>query len=213
VAVALIPVKELSQAKARLSPVLDAAGRRTLALAMFRDVLAAALACDALEGVAVVSRDVEILEEARAAGAEAMPEPGGLNEALDSAAKRMAERDVARVVTIAADVPLTTPDAVSSALAKPARVIVAPSAAGGTNLLVTPPNAFQLQFGPDSARRHVRAARDAGLSVQVYDAPELTLDIDTPGDLERFRGSKPRPGQALNTVEALHTLRTVAADL
>ena len=49
---ALIPVKELSQAKARLAPVLDAAARRELALALFRDVLAAALACRALKGPA-----------------------------------------------------------------------------------------------------------------------------------------------------------------
>ncbi len=59
--IALIPVKELSQAKARLAPVLDGERRRELALALYRDVLAAALACPALDGVAVVSRDRDAL--------------------------------------------------------------------------------------------------------------------------------------------------------
>ena len=62
---ALIPVKELSFAKARLAPVLDEERRRQLVLALYRDVLAAALACDVLDGVAVVTRDEELLTIAR----------------------------------------------------------------------------------------------------------------------------------------------------
>jgi 2-phospho-L-lactate guanylyltransferase len=186
VAVALIPVKELSQAKARLSPVLDAAGRRTLALAMFRDVLAAALACDALEGVAVVTRDEEVLAEAGAAGAEGLVEPGGLNEALTSAAGKMARRGVERVVIIAADIPLATPDAIAATVAVDAEVTVAPSLDGGTNVLVTPPDAFPLLFGKDSARRHLQAARAAGLRAFELAADALAFDIDAPEDLQRM---------------------------
>jgi 2-phospho-L-lactate guanylyltransferase len=213
VTVALIPVKELSQAKARLSPVLDAAGRRALALAMFGDVLRAALACDALDGVAVVSRDEEVLAAARGAGAEGMAEPGGLNEALDSAAKALAGRGVERVVIIAADLPLAMSDSIASALATGAAVAIAESRAGGTNILAMPPGAFSLQFGPDSARRHTRAAKEAGLSICRLDAPELALDIDTPGDLSRLRAMSVRPGQAHHTEAALRNLRlTTVAD-
>ena len=55
---------------------------------MYRDVLDAALGCPALDGVAAVTRDGELLSIAEEAGAQPMPEPGGLNEALDSAAGR-----------------------------------------------------------------------------------------------------------------------------
>ena len=40
--IALIPVKELSSAKTRLSPLLDDDARRALTLAMYRDALEAA---------------------------------------------------------------------------------------------------------------------------------------------------------------------------
>ena len=99
--IALIPVKELSQAKARLAPVLDGERRRELALALYRDVLAAALACPALDGVAVVSRDRDALTLAVEAGAEGLPEPGGLNEALTSASQTMPKRGVHPLVVLA----------------------------------------------------------------------------------------------------------------
>ena len=188
---ALIPVKELSQAKARLAPVLDAAGRRKLALALFRDVLAAALACPALDGVAVVSRDADVLSIAVEAGAQGLPERGDLNEALTSAAEKLRARGVDRLVVLAADLPLVTAEDIQAVAEADADVVVVPSTDGGTNALALPgegpPGAIAFQFGPDSAQRHLRAAREAGLRTLLLDLPGLGLDIDTPSDLERLR--------------------------
>lgn len=214
-AVALIPVKELSQAKARLSPMLDGAGRSALALAMFRDVLAAAVSCVALEGVAVVTQDEEVLAEARAAGAEEMPEPGGLNEALTAAAGKMSKRGIDRIVVIAADIPLATPDAIAAVLAVDADVTVVPSLDGGTNVLATPPGAFPFLFGRDSARRHLEAARSVGLRAVELNVDRMALDIDTPADLQSLCATvqerahvplKSRVDCGINTSEALAEL-------
>ncbi len=185
-AVALIPVKELDQAKERLSPVLDADQRRALALAMFRDVLRAALECPALERVAVVSRDADVLSEAVHAGAEGLAEPGGLNEALTSACRAVAKRGAERLLVLAADIPLATPDAIGAVLAADADVTVVASSDGGTNALAAPPGAIPFLFGKDSARRHLQAARTIGLRALALDVPELALDIDTPDHLERL---------------------------
>ena len=106
---ALIPVKDLDAAKTRLADVLEGASRRDLVVAMYRDVLAAAIACPAIDGVAVVSRDEEVLSMAEKAGAEAMHEPGGLNEALTSAASTLAGRGIERLLVLAADLPLDEP--------------------------------------------------------------------------------------------------------
>ena len=184
---ALIPVKELSQAKARLAPVLDAAGRRKLALALFRDVLAAALACPAIDGVAVVSRDGDILSIAVEAGAQGLPERGDLNEALTSAAEKLRARGVDRLVVLAADLPLVTAEDIQAVAEAEADVVVVPSTDGGTNALALRPGAIAFQFGPKSAQRHLKAAREAGLRTLLLDLPGLGLDIDTPSDLERLR--------------------------
>ena len=185
--IALIPMKELSQAKARLAPVLDDDARRELALAMFLDVLEAALACTALDGVVVVTRDAEVLSLARERGAEGMAESGGLNEALSSAVEKLRARGVETVVVLAADLPLANSDAIAAVAQAEADVAVVPSQDGGTNALALPPGAIAFGFGPDSARRHQAAAEDAGLRTLRLDLPALAFDIDTPEDFARLR--------------------------
>ncbi len=188
--IALIPVKELSVAKARLAPVLDEAGRRELALAMFRDVLAAALACPALDGVAVATRDADVLACAEEAGGQGLDEPGDLNEALTSAAATLKRQSATRLIILAADLPLAAPREIEAVARADADVVVVPSTDGGTNALALPGDgpagAIAFQFGPDSARRHLAAARRAGLRSLRLELPALALDIDTPADLERL---------------------------
>lgn len=183
---ALIPVKQLDQAKARLAPVLDAPARRELALAMFRDVLDAARACDALDGVAVVTRDADVLALAREAGVEAMAEPGALNEALTSAAAKLRARGVDRIVVLAADMPLADAAAIAVLLDIDAEVAVAQAHDGGTGALTLRPGAIPFRFGPDSARLHAEAAAQAGLRCVTVDLPALALDIDVPEHLEEL---------------------------
>ena len=194
---ALIPVKELAQAKARLAPVLDDGARRRLALALFRDVLAAALACPALDAVAVVTRDEEVLALAIEAGAEGLPEPGGLNEALTSAAETLGQRDADRLIVLAADLPLATSDDIAAVAQAGADVVVAPSRDGGTNALALPlpVGAITFRFGADSARRHLDGAQEAGLRSLRLDLPNLAFDLDTPEDLAELRraASEGRP--------------------
>jgi 2-phospho-L-lactate guanylyltransferase len=184
---ALIPVKELDKAKARLAVVLDHAARRDLALAMFRDVLAAAQGCAALDGVCVVSTDREVLDVAAQACAEGMAEPGDLNEALASAAEKLRARGVERIAVLAADLPLADAGSIAALLDVGTDVAVARAHDRGTGALALPPGAIAFRFGPDSARRHAEAASEAGLRCTTVDLPALALDIDTPADLDRLR--------------------------
>lgn len=186
---ALIPVKELSKAKARLAPVLDEAGRRELITALYRDVLAAALNCPALDGVGVVSRDADALALASEAGAEAMAERGDLNDSLDSAARTLADRGIDRVLVLHADLPLASAEAIETIARSSSDVALVASGDGGTNALVCPAGAFRFQYGPGSAQQHREAAWDAGLEPELLELPDLALDIDTPGDLERLQSA------------------------
>ena len=185
--IGLIPVKELVQAKARLATALDDQDRRELALALYRDVLAATLACPALDAVAVTSRDREALSLAAEAGATALVESGGLNEALTSASQELAERGATRVVVLAADLPFADPASIATVAQADAEIVIVPSRDGGTNALALPPGAIDFRFGSESARRHKEAAHAAGLRSQRLELPALAFDIDTPDDLRRLR--------------------------
>lgn len=192
--IALIPVKDLDQAKTRLAPVLDDPARRELVLAMLHDVLDAALGCAAIHSVAVVTRDPLVLALAASLGAEGMREPGGLNEALDAAARRVAGAGATRVVVIAADLPFARADGIASVIENGADVALVPSKDDGTNALACVPGAFGFAFGTDSAARHVAAAQAAGLRAERLALPDLVLDIDTPEDLDRLRDEIDRAG-------------------
>jgi 2-phospho-L-lactate guanylyltransferase len=205
-AVALIPVKELSFAKERLSPVLEADERQYLSLAMFFDVLYAALNCLSIESVSVVTRDANVAHLARDAGAQALEEPGDLNGALTSAARSVARARATRLLVLGADIPLATSDAMAAVLVADADVVVVPARDGGTNALAIPPDAIPFLFGEDSARRHLDAARGAGLQTASLHIPELQLDIDTPADLDRLAAALPRDNGAARTTEALREL-------
>lgn len=212
---ALIPVKELSLAKARLAPVLDVDRRKQLVLAIFRDVLATALSCEVLDGVGVVTRDEELLTIAKEAGAEAMSEEGDLNAALTSATAAMSERGADRVLVLAADLPLARPEDIEAICGADADVALVSSGDGGTNALSVPTKrSIAFQFGPGSAKRHIEAGRKAKLSTLQLDLPRLALDIDTPDDLIRLRiAGENSNGVSANTLTALERIGIVRAAL
>ena len=55
---------------------------------------------------------------------------------------------------------------------------------GGTNALyVSPPDAIGLHFGAHSLRKFEREAGGRGVHFELFDSPELALDLDEPSDL------------------------------
>ena len=71
---ALIPVKGFSNAKQRLSPLLDAADRELFAEVMFRDVLKQVLKARGLVETYVVTGDNKVAEIAASLGAQLIRE-------------------------------------------------------------------------------------------------------------------------------------------
>lgn len=190
---ALVPVKELSEAKARLRPLLDGEQRRALSLAMLQDVLAALRQVSGLQATAVVSRDEAALALARHLGALAIAEPrdlGGLNEALTYASDLLQRQGAQGVLVVPADMPGAQPaeieELLAAAGARP-QVVLSPSRDGGTNaLLRCPPDVIPPRFGPRSAAAHRREAEARGVPFRLLRLPSLALDIDGPSDLRRF---------------------------
>ena len=97
------------------------------------------------------------------------------------------EAGAERVLLLAGDCPLLNPreiDRLLTAVPDEGVAIVRDRHGTGTNaLLISPPRAIEPSFGEGSAERHLRIAREAGVSASFEDLPSLALDIDEPADL------------------------------
>jgi 2-phospho-L-lactate guanylyltransferase len=183
----VIPVKVLAHAKSRLTG-LAGARRPELALALAADTVAAAVGCQEVAAVIVVSDDPAAAAELTGLGAYVVPdEPDdGLNPALvHGAAVASRLRPAAATGALAADLPALRPAELGRALRAAAgwpEAFVPDAAGAGTTLYTAAPGR---RFGPGSRRRH----RSAGVTeLDLADVPGLRRDVDTPADLSSAAG-------------------------
>jgi len=182
-------VKDFSTAKQRLRPALDPGARRRLARRNARLALEAASAGD---HVVAVCGSEEAAGLARETGAEVLleDEPGGQNPAARRGLDLAVSRGAGAVLLISSDLPLVSRGVVREMLAAGRRlvspaVLAAPATGrGGTNAVyLSPPDAVGLHFGHDSLRKFERDAAHRGVRFELFEAPELALDLDEPSDL------------------------------
>jgi len=192
--VAIVPVRSLSGAKSRLGEPLDPEERADLILAMLRRTVTAALASRSLDGVAVVSQDADLLEQARTMGAASLlQESDGLNEGL-AETRDSACAEATALLVLPADLPAVSAaaidrlaeaagEAASRAPDRPVVVLVSDRHGTGTNaLLVAPPDTIPFRFGEGSRAAHAAEAASAGATYVELGGP-LSFDVDTPEDL------------------------------
>lgn len=183
--VAIVPMKDLGQAKRRLAPVLSDAERMGLVYAMLRDVVRALAGAQRIERSFIVAHDrgyldfdLDLIEE---------PLNAGYNEAVARAVAVPELRHADAVLVLPGDIPLVTPediDALAAPLDAPGVRLAAARDGGGTNgLVMAPPDLMATAFGPGSFERHRQLAGAAGATADVLRRDGLAFDIDTPDDL------------------------------
>jgi len=191
----LIAAKELAFAKTRLASALPSiAERGTLAEAMFRDVLSAALSTPAAAMVAVVTSDRRLLELARQGGALAIDEeyPRGLNNAVRIASGVLIARGATTVCTLLSDCPLISAEDIATVFdampqADRAAVLVPSSDFSGTNMIArSPADVIATYFGRLSLARHLEACREQSVPCRILRLTRPALDLDLPSDLIEF---------------------------
>lgn len=158
---------------------------RAVMLAMLADVLAAATQ---VGRTVVVTADGDGRRLATEAGAEVVDDPGGGQG--DAVAAAIGLVPTGAILIVNADVPCVVPYDLRALLAATplGGIALVASEDGRTNALSLPaPNLFEPLYGPRSAERFQRAARNLGLEAVVVAAPNLADDVDTPDDLERVR--------------------------
>ncbi len=184
--VVVIPVKRLSRAKTRLSS-RTASQRRALALAFAEDTVRAALGCECVVAVVVVTDDDVVRASIAAHGASWVPdEPdSGLNAALAHGAEVVGrDHPTAGLAVMAADLPALRAEELARALAAAAAVprgFVSDAAGTGTTLLTARPGiGLDPRFGPRSRAAH---AASGAVALEPGPVPGLRRDVDTEVDL------------------------------
>jgi 2-phospho-L-lactate guanylyltransferase len=189
---ALVPLKDLVQAKTRLAGLLRPSERRALAQAMAEDVLEALASHPRVDRITLVSDDptAPLLAARYRTHCWTENELGcrGLNAVVAQASGRLLNRSGGPLLVLHADLPLLSGADISAVLARLAGrggLLVGCDRAGtGTNLLAfDTPAPPPFHFGEGSCRRHIEAARAAGLPTTLLRRDGIALDVDEPADL------------------------------
>lgn len=209
---AIIPIKDLTLAKQRLSSLLGHTERRALGLAMLEDLLEVLSKTGGLNGIMLVSSDSDACDLARRYGARILPETdnAGLNPAVTQAARLLASENIACALVLHGDLPLARAEEIERLIATfrsaPAISIAPDSIQDGTNaMLISPPDLIAFRYGRNSFSAHMDEAAKCGVTAQVLDLPGLAFDIDTVDDLFTLAAA---PGHT----RAQHFLRTLHLD-
>ena len=187
---AIVPVKPLRRGKSRLSKVISAEERADLNQYLLEHTIRVLSSVDEIETVLVISRDTEALALARDLGARTVQEYGspGLNTALTRAVEIARSYGTCGILIIPADLPRLDAEDIRKILdhrKNPPVVVIAPDRKKeGTNaLFISPPDLIEFKYGKGSFEKHSKAARDAGVRLEVCDLASLELDLDEPEDL------------------------------
>jgi len=198
----LVPVKNLVDAKQRLSSILSPEERFALARAMCEDVLQALARWQSRPSVAVTSDSFARDLAARFNFEVVVDDNSGETSAIEMATAVCRERGAESTLVVPADIPLIDSAELQQIAdsAPPGGALLVPDAAGrGTNAAWrSPGDLFPLRFGNDSFLPHLAAAKTTGLPCVVLELPGIALDVDRPEDLrELAEASGERQSQRL----------------
>jgi 2-phospho-L-lactate/phosphoenolpyruvate guanylyltransferase len=186
----LLPIKDLRNAKKRLTGVLTSEERFGLAEAMLADTIRAVRGVRRADKIFVVTNYEPAMHIAEENRWEILRETNQISESdsVDAASRICEERGVQALLRVPLDIPLVQAGDIDELLAVecevPALVIV-PSRDGlGTNaILRKPPALFPSHFGEGSYVKHVGEAERIGARVILRRNPRLEMDVDDELDL------------------------------
>ncbi|MEO6061204.1 MAG: 2-phospho-L-lactate guanylyltransferase [Thermoflexales bacterium] len=190
--VAIIPVKGLARAKTRLAGMLSLDARAALMRNTLERAVRALQTSEAVARIVIVTRDPVVADWAKEWGVDVLRErQSGLNGALREARDTL--NGAGAMLIVPGDIGLLAGNDVAAIIAlagRPPAVVIAPDRhERGTNaLLLAPPDAMDVAFGPGSARRHAALAQAAGIEPAWYRSGSIGLDVDDADDLALYAG-------------------------
>lgn len=214
----IVPVKDLSKAKERLSSLLPQNDRTELAYAMLEDVLSALKGSKLADRKFIVTLDTKAIEIAQSLGIEviAETEQNGESASVDYASQVAKTMGATSVLVIPGDAPLITSDDIDFVLGKekdgPSIIFVPARDEFGTNaILRKPPDAIKSMFGDDSFNKHKNEADNKNIPYESYENSRIGLDIDRPDDLKELV-SKKSDTKTYSELEKLNIIEKIRED-
>jgi 2-phospho-L-lactate guanylyltransferase len=194
---AIVPIKTFERAKQRLANVLSEEERRSLMLAMARDVLTSLSKSSKLTGILIVSRAAEADALAQAFATERFAESpdSNLPEALEQATQHLiANFGATGIFVVPADVPGICANEVDDVLSRHDVITILPDHehVGTNGLVCSPPLVMPYVFDGKSFKPHVDTAFKLGITPSIVPSSSFALDIDTPDDLRSFYAQSPQ---------------------
>jgi len=186
----LLPVKDLHNAKKRLTGVLTPEERFALAGAMLADTMRAVRGVRCAEKVFIVTNYEPAMQLAEENRWEILREEQQISEShsVDTASQLCEEKGVTGLLRLPLDLPLIQSNDIDELLTvecpSPALVIVPSRDGTGTNaMLRTPPTLFPSHFGNGSFAKHLAEAESVHAQVIVRHNSRLEMDVDDEADL------------------------------
>ena len=187
----IIPIKDLSHAKSRLSDTLAPIDRARLVLAMLSDLLTTIANLDQGQ-IWIVAKDEAVFEVARRFNAKLVKEDSsrGYNSAILLGFDAISSNS--NVAVLPGDVPQVSAEEILELIAPAApaeptvRLAPAYDTLGTNGMFLSQKNLILPCFGQDSLNWHLTATLAVGGNLEILNAPCLSRDIDTSEDLEAF---------------------------
>jgi 2-phospho-L-lactate/phosphoenolpyruvate guanylyltransferase len=200
----LVPIKNLTNAKQRLSSILSPEQRFALAQAMCEDVLQTLAHWRNHPPVAVVTNDPFARDLAMLFDFEVIVDDNsGETSAIEMATAVCKSRGATGTLVIPADIPMIDCSELqqiadsatllgSQESGSRGGVVLVPDAAGrGTNAAWrSPADLFPLRFGNDSFLPHMASAKATGLPCVALELPGIARDVDRPEDLHELAAAR-----------------------
>jgi 2-phospho-L-lactate/phosphoenolpyruvate guanylyltransferase len=186
----LLPVKDLRNAKKRLTGLLTPEERFGLAQAMLSDTIRTVQGVRLADKIFVITNYRPVFDIAEENGWEILREERQISESdsVDTASEICERRGVRSLLRLPLDLPLVQSRDIDELLAveyQPPAVIIVPSRDGtGTNaLLRTSPTLFPSHFGEGSFAKHIAEAKQANATIFALHNTRLEMDVDDESDL------------------------------
>lgn len=194
----LVPCKDLSRGKSRLSRGLDSGARRSLCEMFLHRTLALAAATVGAPQVRLLTSDPQARAIARGFGISTIADEGhGLNAALRGARTVMiADPAVSSVVILPIDLPYARDQSLRNVIDQVGEVVIVPDRGRhGTNVLRLSSAAlgnFSFCYGANSFTAHLAAAARIGVTPTVILDDDLAFDVDESDDYRLWQERVPR---------------------
>ena len=189
----LIPCKDLSLGKSRLSRSIDSRARRSLCEMFLHRTLALAATMVGASRVRLLTSDSQACEVASGFDVSTIADEGcDLNSVLQAVRTVLiGDKTVSRVVILPIDLPCAGDQSLDKVMREAGDVVIVPDRERrGTNVLCLSRAAlrdFPFCYGANSFRAHITVAERMGFKPVVILDDDLAFDVDEPGDYRLWK--------------------------